>query len=346
MTTPAGMTPLPELEPYIYDPARQAVEIIGWLNRVKAPGYRLVTFGVADLDETVTMFPGSLTAIAGRPGMGKSLVCKALAARELARIREEDAPELVVFVTLEESPDMVSAAINGLGLSSRDIHRGRFDLADYTARVHESVVRPGLMMLAHPGIVGTGDNRRLADPLTSRRILDGIARIEATTKGALRPRLVVLDYLQLLQPDRDRLHNERTKVAEVMAAVEGAKTIARATGAAVVMAVQAGRESDNRRPPMPNLGDMQWASAIEQACDTVLGVLRPIRHAAYEYDPATGERPDFAFKGRNYPVTEDLTVLSVVKQRHGEGHGTFIASLDPATLTMGDHQWNRIGARP
>lgn len=337
MTTP---TPFFDLEPYLYDPARQAVAVLEWARRAKQPGYRLTTFGIADMDETVTLFPGSLTAVAGRPGHGKSQLLKHLAARAVDEIRAEGSDECVVFVTLEESVEMIAATVNGLGISSRDVHRGRFDLAALEADVHALIPRNGLMVLAHPGIVGTGKNRRLADPLTSRRILDAISRIEVTTTPARRPRLVLLDYLQLLQPDRDGRHSEATKVAEVMAAVEGAKGIAAATGAAVVIAVQASREADTRRPPMPQLADMQWASAIEQACDTVLGALRPIRHPLYDQDDASGERPDFQHKGRNYPVTDDLAVFGIVKQRHGEGYGTFVASMDPKTSRLSEHPWS------
>lgn len=256
MTTP---TPHFDLEPYLYDPARQAVAVLEWARRSKQPGYRLTTFGVAEMDDAVTLFPGSLTAVAGRPGHGKSQLLKHLAARAVDEIRAEGSDECVVFVTLEESVEMVAATINGLGISSRDIHRGRFDLAALEADVHALIPRNGLMVLAHPGIVGSGKNRRLADPLTSRRILDAISRIEVTTTPPRKPRLVLLDYLQLLQPDRDARHTEATKTAEVMAAVEGAKGIAASTKCAVVIAVQAGRESDNRRPPMPQLADMQWA---------------------------------------------------------------------------------------
>lgn len=337
------VTPFAGLEPYLFDPARQAGAILQWLARVKAPDYRLVTTGLRALDDIVTLFPGSLTAVAGRPGAGKSQVCKHLARRVVGEIRDEGAAECVVFITLEESLEMVSATINNVGVSSRDVHRGAFDLDAVTRRVHERVPLPGLHILAHPGIVGTGKDRRLADPLTSRRILDTVARIEVTTAGRERPRLVILDYLQLLQPDRDKLHGERTKVAEVMAAVEGAKTIATATGAAVVMAVQAGREADTRRPPLPQLSDMQWASAIEQACDTVLGVLRPVRHPLFELDADTGDRPDFPLGGRNYPVTDDLIIINVIKQRHGEGYGTFAGSMDAQTSALSEHPW---AARP
>lgn len=337
MTAP---TPFFDLEPYLYDPARQAVAVLEWARRSKQPGYRLTTFGVAEMDDAITLFPGSLTAVAGRPGHGKSQLLKHLAARAVDEIRAEGSDECVVFVTLEESVEMVAATINGLGISSRDIHRGRFDLAALESDVHALIPRNGLMVVAHPGIVGSGKNRRLADPLTSRRILDTIARIEVTTTPPRKPRLVLLDYLQLLQPDRDARHTEATKTAEVMAAVEGAKGIAAATGSAVVIAVQAGRESDNRKPPMPQLADMQWASSIEQACDTVLGVLLPVRHPAFDEDGQTGDRPSFQHKGRNYPVTDDLAVFGIVKQRHGDGYGTFVASMDPKTSRMSEHPWS------
>lgn len=335
-------TPFAEFEQYLFDPARQATAILSWIDRVKQPGYRLITTGCTELDDAVTLFPGSLTAVAGRPGMGKSQFGKHLAGRTLREIRDEGASgsECVVFVTLEEKLEMVAMTINGLGVSSRDIHRGLFDRDDLERKVHDRVTLPGLHILAHPGIIGTGKDRRLADPLTSSRILDTIARIEVTTNGRVRPRLVILDYLQLLQPDRDRRHTAQSKTEEVMIAVEGAKGIASATNSAVVMAVQASRESDGRRPPMPQLADMQWASSIEQACDSVLGVLRPIRHSLYEIEPDSGERPDFAHNGRNYPVTDDLYAVGIVKGRHDGGAGVFVATMDPRTCRMEDHPWS------
>lgn len=312
-----------DLEPYIYDGPRQADELHRWFDLVGSPDYRLVTTGHSGLDERVALFPGCVAAVAGRPSMGKSLLCKSVARRERVRIEAEGRDDqCVVFVTLEESVPMISAAVNGVRIggqpvSSADVWRGRTNAAE-GKREAIKLARSPLVILAHPGVV----DGKIMGPLTPERIVGAIERVALTTTGARRPTLIVLDYLQLLRPD-DGSTSERSRVEQVMAAAEASKMLASTFNAVVLMAVQASRAVDAQAWPMPRIDHMQWASSIEQACDVVLGVFRPIRHPSWEMKIA-GRPPLDVQGGVSYNVTDDLAAVAVLKNRHGAGYGTYV----------------------
>lgn len=336
------MIPGHELEPYIVGPDAQTVELARWFEACAAPDRWLLRFGVDELDDAITVAPPDVVAIAGRPSMGKSQLCKWLARLECDRIVEagESDSRCVVFVTLEESARKVTLGVNGLPLNMRAVKRGEFDAEDAKRWIYEPLARP-LFVVRHPGLVGHGQQRRMAGAITSQLVIDAVTRITETTTGKRRPTLVVLDYLQLLRPDSGRA-DERTRVAEIIAATEGAKLIAAALECVVVLAVQAGREADGRTPPLPTMADMQWGSVIEQACDLILGILRPCRHPAYAPDARTGDVAPVMFRGRSFPVTEDMLLVSIVKQRDDIGHGTFLTALDVRTNTLSEYPGARV----
>ncbi len=327
-----------DIERYIYGPDRQHAKIAELDAKVSDPGYRLISFGHQALDDAVALFPGSVTAIAGRPSMGKSLGCKWLAKRETARIVDDgvSAAQCVVFVTLEEDVPRVSMAVRGVTvsgapISNADIYRQRLTPGAITA-ASVAAGLPPFYVIGHPGIV----NDRMPPPVSASVIVRAIERITDTTKGGQHPTLILIDYIQLLSPD-DGAVNERTKVAQVMAAAESAKMVATATGAAVVIAVQAGRRVDDLAFPMPEARDMQWASSIEQVCDTILGVMRPIRCPAWR--PGMPNSDDYLVVGagtgqKSYHVDDDLAVYGIAKQRAGQSSGLFpcFAPHDLATF--------------
>jgi replicative DNA helicase len=149
----------------------------------------------------------------------------------------------------------------------------------------------------------------------------------------IRPTLVILDYVQLLQGD-DMAMTDRSKTAQVTAAIEGAKNLAVNLDVPVVMAVQAGRQTDSRGDYMPTMSDAQWASAIEQACDVVLGVHRPIRRDDLADQVRGGQTIRADINGQSYVVNDQLMVVGLVKQRAGKGAGRYPVYLDPVKLEM------------
>lgn len=319
---------------YVMTASDVANAVIAMLDAAKSEDWHLISTGHPDLDAITTLYPGSLTGILGRPSHGKSMLCKAIAKRELARIRKDGArDQCVVYVTLEEAPAVVGMALDGWNLSIQDVARGRFELEERRMAAAYITKQP-LFMVRHPGIV----NGKMPPALTPQilyRAIESIAEDYPSDPKAARyrPTLVVLDYVQLLQAD-DLPVTEKAKTAQVTAAIEGAKNLAMRLCVPVVMAVQAGRQTDSHSDQMPAMADAQWASAIEQACDVVLGVHRPCRRDDFADKMRSGERIHVTLNGQSFVVNDSLMVIGLIKQRAGVGYGRFPAYLDPVGLTM------------
>jgi len=149
-----------------------------------------------------------------------------------------------------------------------------------------------------------------------------------------RPTLVCLDYLQLMKGD-SQSYKVSDKTEHVMAASAGALNLARALNVPVIMAVQASRDADNREPPLPRMSDMQWASAIEQDCDNVLGLCRPISLTRVQDEIAERGSSTVSIAGVTYRVTDTLMLLVAIKARNDAcGGRRFAAHLHPTGLTM------------
>lgn len=328
---PADVTP----HAYVMTPADLANDVTDLLRAAKRDDYRAITTGHVELDRVVTMYPQSLTGILGRPSHGKSMLCKALARRELERIQSsQPCRDVVVYITLEESASVVGMSLGGWSLTMSDIVNARYDLAE-RERMAMELARLPLFVIRHPGIV----NGKVAPSLTPERLYETIQTI--ATKYPADPALpryhvslVVLDYVQLLQGDKMAM-SDSSKTAQVSSAIEGAKRLAVELSVPVVIAVQAGRNVDNRDDQMPAMADAQWASAIEQACDIVLGVHRPIRKESIQNDIRAGMHLTVNISGEQHTVTDSLMMIGLVKQRAGIGYGRYAAYLDPVTLKLG-----------
>ena len=108
-----------------------------------------------------------------------------------------------------------------------------------------------------------GGQRRLyiADGPSILRIQDAVALARAHVRK-YGVRMVVVDYLQKLRP-AERSNNRYLEVGEITRRL---KELAVATGAAVVVPCQLGRDSENRRP---TLRDLRESGDIEQDADVV-----------------------------------------------------------------------------
>ena len=323
-----------DVRQYVMTPVDVSNAVIAMLESAKRDDWHLIGTGHPDLDAVTTLYPGSLTGVLGRPSHGKSMLCKAIAKRELERIRDADArDQCVVYVTLEEDPAVVGMALDGWDLSVQDVTRGRFDLPE-RRRAAQYITKRPVFMVRHPGLVD-GKMPPALTPALLYRAIESIAEDYPSDPKApkFKPTLVVLDYVQLLQAD-DLPMSERKKTAQVTAAIEGAKNLAMRLSVPVVMAVQAGRQTDSHADQMPAMADAQWASAIEQACDVVLGVHRPCRRDDLADKMRSGQRVHVTLNGQSFAVNDSLMVIGLIKQRAGIGYGRFPAYLDPVGLTM------------
>lgn len=218
------------------------------------PGLRT---GWTQLDELLGgLRAGQLIVVAGRPGMGKSIVGGQLA-RHAA---EQHVPALVVSAEMgrEELLDRQMAAVTKL--SSRNLRDGKIAPNDW-------------------GRIGDGAARLANVPLW---ILDDeAATVEAArahaatilaanaTDGPV-PALLVVDYLQLLQVSRPT-GNRVTDIGQISG---GLKRMARELGCPVVALAQLNRGLEARIDKRPTLPDLRESGSIENDADVVIGLYR------------------------------------------------------------------------
>jgi replicative DNA helicase len=105
--------------------------------------------------------------------------------------------------------------------------------------------------------------------------------------------MVVIDYLQLLQPGRRR-DNRTQEVTDISREL---KVLAKELDVPIIALAQLNREVEKRNDKIPMLSDLRESGAIEQDADVILLMYRP--------DVSDHEHPDHTAR------------LIIAKQRNG-----------------------------
>ncbi len=245
------------------------------------PGLRT---GFIDLDALVNgLRPGQLIVIAGRPGMGKTVI-----ALNVAAAAAVDQRKRVHFHSLE--------------MSDREL---TIRLLSAEARVALSRLRSGELEDRHWERLAKANARNAGAPLI---IDDSASQSVNTIRGGLRAAarhdpaaLVVVDYAQLLKSPH-RIENRQQEVSE---AVRGLKDLAKEFAVPIVALAQLNRNPEQRMDKRPILADLRESGEFEQAADLVILLHRD---DAYEREsPRAGEMDLIVAKQRNGP-TSTVTV--------------------------------------
>lgn len=205
--------------------------------------------------------PGQLVILAGRPGMGKS----AFAGNVAENVAESGAATL--YVSLE---------MPALELTHR--------VACTRARVNGHQ--------AKNGFISTDERRRLVQAVNELsqlplfiddapgRNMTEIASLARRMKREDDLALIVIDYLQLIEPENRRDPREQ-QVAQIARRL---KLLAREVDVPVICLAQLNREAEKRTDHRPRLADLRESGAIEQDADMVWFVHRD---DYYRSDPDT-----------------------------------------------------------
>jgi replicative DNA helicase len=244
--------------------------------------------GFHDLDNiTAGLQNSELVIIAARPSVGKTAFALNLIRHVVV---EEGHPAF--FVSLEQS---------------------RIELAERLlccqARVDSHKLRKGHLgsedmqkLIEAGGVLGKA--KLLIDDTPGQ----GLLRIAANARRLkLRHhiKLVVIDYLQLIEPD-NRRDSRQEQVAQMSRRL---KFLARELQIPVVSLAQVNRSSEDRQDHRPRLSDLRESGAIEQDADTVLLLHRP---ELYEPGQHEGILEIMIAKQRNGPTGE--VTLAFLKQ--------------------------------
>jgi replicative DNA helicase len=245
--------------------------------------------GYRDLDElTAGLQNSELIVVAARPSVGKT----SFAVNVIRNIVLEEQAHPVFFVSLEQS---------------------RIELAERLlccqARVDSHKLRKGSLsgddmqkLIEAGGVLRTA--RLFIDDTPAQTML----RIAANARRLKRReglKLVVIDYLQLIEPD-NRRDPRQEQVSQISRRL---KFLAKELEIPVVALAQVNRSSEERQDHRPRLADLRESGAIEQDADTVMLLHRPQR---YEPGQQEGVVEVIIGKQRNGPTGE--ITLAYIKQ--------------------------------
>lgn len=307
---------------FLHTPADAAQSYVTWAEKLKTePG---ITYGCVLDKFMIPLHPGDLMAVVARPGHGKSSWMAYMAkktALDIVQRGVED--EVVIYASWEQPIEEIEAFFeSGADYSSSDMAWGRVPM---------DRIKSGAVKRAKLPIWYIGHSLRHAGVQKPRLFVDEVyAAIEAMQhEYGKRPALICLDYLQIIPVQRGAKRHEQ--VAE---ATYQAKELLMNVGAPGIAGVQAGRQVDQYRDPIPAMSDAQWSSAIEQTADKQIAIWRPIK----THDPK--EMPFVDVGGHEFANTEELLVVKLLKQRFERGYGSFALRFTPQTLEVHDYRIN------
>ncbi len=245
--------------------------------------------GFADLNElTAGLQRSELVIIAARPSVGKTAFAVSIIRNIINYERQP-----VFFISLEQS---------------------RVEIAERLLCSHARVDSHRL----RKGTLTSDDIEKLMDAANDLKVAgklfiddtpaQGMLRIAANARRLKRSgdiKLVVIDYLQLIEPE-NRRDPRQEQVAQISRRL---KFLARELEVPVVALAQVNRASEDRQDHRPRLSDLRESGSIEQDADAVFLLHRPDR---YEPGQHEGIIEVIVAKNRNGPVGE--ITLAYTKQ--------------------------------
>ncbi|MEO0004537.1 MAG: replicative DNA helicase [candidate division WOR-3 bacterium] len=227
-----------------------------------------VETGFRDLDELTSGFqPGDFIIIAGRPGMGKTALALNIAVNASARVSK---PVAVAIFSLEMATESLIQRL--ICAEARvplpKLRRGMLNNQEYT----RIVTAVGRLSEAKIYIDDSAGLNALEVRARARRL-----KAEHSDLG-----MVIIDYLQLMEPhsDRRRERNRQQEIAEISRAL---KAMAKELNVPVVAISQLSRAPDHREDKRPQLADLRESGALEQDADVVLFLFREAAYRTKEW---------------------------------------------------------------
>ncbi len=244
--------------------------------------------GYPDLDEITAGFQASeMIIIAARPSVGKTAFALNIIRNIITR---EKAP--VLFCSLEQSKIEIAERLmcSHGRVDSQKLRKGALNSEEM-----DRLVQAG-------GDLVTGNLFIDDSPAQSMLRIASTARRLYQRSGL---RLVVIDYLQLIDPE-SRRDPRQEQVAQISRRLKG---LARELKIPVIALAQVNRASEDRQDHRPRLSDLRESGSIEQDADTVMLLHRPER---FEPGMNEGYMEVIIGKQRNGPTGQ--IALSYVKQ--------------------------------
>lgn len=242
-----------------------AQEVLQEIDRaMSGNGGEAVKTGLPKLDDlSGGFFPGEMTIVAARPGMGKTEL--ALTCAEHASLNGKK----IHLTTLEMTPPQLARRVMSKrsGVPTGKIRRAQLDEVEVRAlqEAAEFLKRAKLTISAHRG----------------KNALWQFVR-RAVAKGEMDGLFV--DYAQLMEDDEAKKNGNREQ--EISAISRTLKRISTEFNIPVVLLAQLSREVEKRADKLPQLSDLRESGSLEQDADNVYFMVRLDQYGIFEYQEA------------------------------------------------------------
>jgi replicative DNA helicase len=317
----------------IFDPDDVSRRTVSSIERISQQQDLSLIAGISSIDAVLKpLMPNRMTGILGYTSNGKSTLANAIArhnARELITINANQAvtkpPRAVVTFTWEQTveeqglDDIAHIIKLPVGL----LYTGNLTAEQWIV-FKDGAMRRSLLpwwVIGH----SSEDNKR-----RPRMNMDDVALVMGwlVDKMNINPTLVVLDYLQRI--NRDKELSQATMRESFIEIVDRAKDMTHSFHCHTILVSQAKREVNNGKWCLPQLEDSQETSNFEQTCDAILSTWLPKNTF-----PLTADGNDpLKVNGIDFDVDENLMIVGIIKQKKGICPVTIPLHVDWDTYTI------------
>lgn len=293
-------------------------------RRRDAPREGLRT-GIDKLDDhLLPLRTGELIPVLGFTSNYKSGLMTCIARNATAQIEHEE-NTIIVYCTWEQSVEeqgMLELA-HATHIDATMLAKGDLTESEWK-RMMGAAMKRAVTPLWHVGHSSQSGKRR---PRLSMSDV-ALALAFAVDEMGHKPALICLDYLQ-----RIRSEDNRSRREQVMEMVDRAKDMALAFSCPVMLGTQAGRQVLDRAWKLPQMHDSQETSNIEQSADKFLSL----------WMPKNTEVPGEMIQDK-YPVTDNLLLLGLLKQKFGPAPKILALHVEPAVNEIYSMEKVNIGS--
>ena len=262
--------------------------------------------GFSELDSTlIGLNKGNLIIVGARPGVGKTSFALNVATSVAKRTKKA----VCIFSLEMSNEELVSRIISSEAMvDSQKLRKGDLSVDDW-------------------------EKLAVASSLLSETDIDiddttgiSLTSMKAKLRRVKNLGLVIVDYLQLMQPERRS--GDQNRVNQIGEISRGLKVIAKELGVPVIVLSQLARAAEKEKDRPPMLSDLRDSGSIEQDADMVIFLSRD-------------------YYGRDPEKTNIVDVI-VAKNRHGSTGTVTMSWLGQYTKfsTLDKEMATRFGINP
>ena len=291
--------------------AEYTMEIVE--RRYKERGLMLNS-DISTLDKVMKpLLPGEVVVISAMTSHGKTSFMQCWARNVVSQlVKRDDTKQIAVYASWETGTEELGLydLASATGVDSTNAWYGDIPESDIEKLRMAAVRRAASPMW----VIGRSLKRRKQAGRVTIPMLGEVLHTLEESEGITAP-IIFLDYVQRATP----IDARKDRRIQVMQNVDAVFDIAASTGASVVVGSQAGRGPGERDFKLPEVGDNQETSRIEQDADKVIALWYPCK------TEGIGE----TIRELNVVVDENLIICGIRKQRRAASGQIFPLYFDP-----------------